>query len=93
MLCAVFPTICSLRLTDSTKLMIDKIYFSSKRTESELQKLIEYLNYEESFGKFAKTLQMKLVEYREGKSCCLVTVLLHIQQKFTAVFITQSTNR
>ncbi len=51
---AVFPAICALRFTDSNQSMMDKIYFFSKRTESALEKSIEFLNCEESFGEFLK---------------------------------------
>jgi hypothetical protein len=34
--------------------MMDKIYFFSKRTESALEKSIEFLNCEEIFGEFLK---------------------------------------
>ena len=51
---AVFPAIRALRFTDSNQPMMDKIYFFSKRTESALEKSIEFLNCEEIFGEFLK---------------------------------------
>ncbi len=50
----MFPAICALRFTDSNQPMMDKIYFFSKRTESALEKLIEFLNCEGFFGEFLK---------------------------------------
>ncbi len=51
---AVFPAFRALKFTDSNKPMMDKIYFFSKRTESALEKSIEFLNCEEIFGDFTK---------------------------------------
>ena len=50
----MFPAIRALRFTDSNQPMMDKIYFFSKRTESALEKSIEFLNCEGIFGQFLK---------------------------------------
>ncbi len=50
----MFPAIHALRFTDSNEPMMDKIYFLSKRTESALEKSIEFLDCEEIFGESLK---------------------------------------
>lgn len=54
----VFHVIHALGFTDSMEPVMDKIYYFSKKTESALEKSIEYFNCNCMFGGFAKEMHL-----------------------------------